>query len=56
MKLETLLPVFNHLPKMEFPGGLLTGDNAGTLELEIKGSHTANISGLFGGISMKYSQ
>jgi len=38
------------LPKMEFPGGLLTGDNAGTLNFsKIKGSHTAMKSGLIAG-------
>jgi len=38
------------LPKMEFPGGLLVGDNAGTLVFsKIKGSHTAMKSGLIAG-------
>jgi electron-transferring-flavoprotein dehydrogenase len=38
------------LPKMEFPGGLLVGDNAGTLNFsKIKGSHTAMKSGLIAG-------
>jgi len=38
------------LPKMEFPGGLLIGDNAGTLVFsKIKGSHTAMKSGLIAG-------
>ena len=38
------------LPKMEFPGGLLTGDNAGTLNFsKIKGSHTAIKSGQIAG-------
>ena len=38
------------LPKMEFPGGLLAGDNAGTLNFsKIKGSHTAMKSGLIAG-------
>jgi electron-transferring-flavoprotein dehydrogenase len=38
------------LPKMEFPGGLLIGDNAGTLNFsKIKGSHTAMKSGLIAG-------
>ncbi|MGQ9426958.1 electron transfer flavoprotein-ubiquinone oxidoreductase [Gilvimarinus sp. F26214L] len=35
------------LPKMTFPGGLLIGDNAGTLNFaKIKGSHTAMKSGM----------
>ena len=35
------------LPKMEFPGGLLIGCNAGTLNFaKIKGSHTAMKSGM----------
>ena len=35
---------------MEFPGGLLIGDNAGTLNFsKIKGSHTAMKSGLIAG-------
>jgi electron-transferring-flavoprotein dehydrogenase len=34
-------------PKMSFPGGLLIGDNAGTLNFQkIKGSHTAMKSGM----------
>ena len=38
------------LPKMEFPGGLLTGCNAGTLIFsKIKGSHTAMKSGIVAG-------
>jgi len=38
------------LPKMEFPGGLLTGDNAGTMNFsKIKGSHTAIKSGQIAG-------
>ena len=38
------------LPKMEFPGGLLVGDNAGTLIFsKIKGSHTAMKSGAIAG-------
>ena len=38
------------LPKMEFPGGLLAGDNAGTLNFsKIKGSHTAIKSGQIAG-------
>ena len=38
------------LPKMEFPGGLLVGDNAGTLVFsKIKGSHTAMKSGAVAG-------
>ena len=38
------------LPKMEFPGGLLIGDNAGTLNFsKIKGSHTAMKSGSIAG-------
>lgn len=36
-------------PKMSFPGGLLLGDNAGTLNFaKIKGSHTAMKSGMIG--------
>ena len=35
------------LPRMTFPGGLLIGDNAGTLNFaKIKGSHTAMKSGM----------
>ena len=35
------------LPSMEFPGGVLVGDNAGTLNFsKIKGSHTALKSGI----------
>lgn len=35
------------LPKMTFPGGLLVGDNAGTLNFsKIKGTHTAMKSGM----------
>ena len=38
------------LPKMSFPGGLLIGDNAGTLNFsKIKGSHTAMKSGTIAG-------
>jgi electron-transferring-flavoprotein dehydrogenase len=38
------------LPKMSFPGGLLIGDNAGTLNFsKIKGSHTAMKSGIIAG-------
>ncbi|MFT4938598.1 MAG: electron-transferring-flavoprotein dehydrogenase [Paraglaciecola sp.] len=38
---------FNSLPKMTFPGGLLIGCNAGTLNFaKIKGNHTAMKSGL----------
>ena len=38
------------LPKMDFPGGLLVGDNAGTLNFsKIKGSHTAMKSGILAG-------
>ena len=38
------------LPKMEFSGGLLVGDNAGTLIFsKIKGSHTAMKSGILAG-------
>jgi len=37
----------NSLPKMEFPGGLLIGCDAGTLNAaKIKGSHTAMLSGM----------
>ncbi|BFM11570.1 electron transfer flavoprotein-ubiquinone oxidoreductase [Simiduia litorea] len=36
-------------PKMSFPGGLLVGDNAGTLNFaKIKGTHTAMKSGMVG--------
>jgi len=38
---------FNSLPKMHFPGGLLIGCDAGTLNsVKIKGNHTAMKSGL----------
>ena len=38
------------LPKMEFSGGLIVGDNAGTLVFsKIKGSHTAMKSGIIAG-------
>jgi len=38
---------YNALPKMTFPGGLLIGCNAGTLNFaKIKGTHTAMKSGL----------
>ena len=38
---------FQSRPKMNFPGGLLIGDNAGTLNFpRIKGTHTAMKSGL----------
>lgn len=38
---------FNALPKMHFPGGLLVGCNAGTLNFaKIKGVHTAMKSGM----------
>ena len=38
---------FNALPKMHFPGGLLVGCNAGTLNVaKLKGVHTAMKSGL----------
>jgi electron-transferring-flavoprotein dehydrogenase len=44
------------LPKMDFPGGLLVGDNAGTLNFsKIKGSHTAMKSGILAGEHI-YSQ
>ncbi|MDN5873741.1 MAG: electron transfer flavoprotein-ubiquinone oxidoreductase, partial [Sinobacteraceae bacterium] len=37
----------NSLPKMSFPGGLLVGDNAGTLNFsKIKGNHPAMKSGM----------
>ncbi|MEX0603426.1 MAG: electron transfer flavoprotein-ubiquinone oxidoreductase [Marinobacter sp.] len=40
---------FNSLPKMSFPGGLILGCDAGTLNSsKIKGSHTAMKSGLLG--------
>ena len=38
---------YNSLPKMTFPGGLLVGCNAGTLNFaKIKGNHTAMKSGM----------
>ena len=38
---------FNSLPKMHFPGGLLIGCDAGTLNsVKIKGNHTAMKSGM----------
>lgn len=38
---------FNALPKMTFPGGIVTGCNAGTLNFsKIKGTHTAMKSGM----------
>jgi len=38
------------LPKLDFPGGLLIGDNAGMLNFsKIKGSHTAMKSGIIAG-------
>ena len=38
---------FQSRPKMDFPGGLLVGDNAGTLNFpRIKGTHTAMKSGM----------
>ena len=38
---------YNSLPKMQFPGGLLIGCDAGTLNsVKIKGNHTAMKSGL----------
>lgn len=41
---------FNSLPKMVFPGGLLIGCNAGTLNFsKIKGTHTAMKSGMLAG-------
>ncbi|WP_431689075.1 electron transfer flavoprotein-ubiquinone oxidoreductase [Hahella sp. NBU794] len=40
---------FNSLPKQSFPGGLLLGCDAGTLNFsKIKGSHTAMKSGMLG--------
>nr|WP_262411539.1 electron transfer flavoprotein-ubiquinone oxidoreductase [Halomonas utahensis] len=40
---------YNSLPKMSFPGGLLLGCDAGTLNSsKIKGSHTAMKSGMLG--------
>ncbi len=39
----------NSLPKMTFPGGLIVGCNAGTLNFsKIKGNHTAMKSGMIG--------
>lgn len=44
---------FNSLPKMTFPGGLLLGCDAGTLDFsKIKGTHTAMKSGLLGAESV----
>ncbi|PAV24925.1 electron transfer flavoprotein-ubiquinone oxidoreductase [Tamilnaduibacter salinus] len=44
---------YNSLPKMTFPGGLLLGCDAGTLNSsKIKGSHTAMKSGILGGESV----
>ena len=38
------------LPKLDFPGGILIGDNAGMLNFsKIKGSHTAMKSGIIAG-------
>ncbi len=43
----------NSLPKMEFPGGLLVGCDAGTLNpAKIKGSHTAMRSGMLAAESL----
>lgn len=40
---------FNSLPRMSFPGGLVVGCNAGTLNFsKIKGTHTAMKSGMIG--------
>ncbi|WP_133469725.1 electron transfer flavoprotein-ubiquinone oxidoreductase [Paraglaciecola marina] len=44
---------FNSLPKMTFPGGLLVGCEAGTLNFaKIKGNHTAMKSGLLAAESL----
>lgn len=44
---------FNSLPKMTFPGGLLLGCDAGTLNFaKIKGNHTAMKSGLLAAESL----
>jgi len=44
---------FNSLPKMTFPGGLLVGCDAGTLNFaKIKGNHTAMKSGLIAAESL----
>lgn len=44
---------FNSLPKMTFPGGLLVGCDAGTLNFaKIKGNHTAMKSGLLAAESL----
>lgn len=41
---------FNALPKMTFPGGIVAGCNAGTLNFsKIKGTHTAMKSGMLAG-------
>ena len=43
----------NSLPKMTFPGGLLIGCDAGTLNsAKIKGSHTAMRSGMLAAESL----
>ena len=43
----------NSLPRMAFPGGLLIGDDAGTLNAaKIKGSHTAMKSGMLAAESL----
>ena len=44
---------FNSLPKMTFPGGLIVGCNAGTLNFsKIKGTHTAMKSGMIAAEAM----
>lgn len=44
---------FNSLPKMTFPGGLVVGCNAGTLNFsKIKGTHTAMKSGMLAAEAM----
>ena len=46
----------NSLPKMSFPGGLIIGCDAGTLNAaKIKGSHTAMRSGMLAAESLMES-
>ena len=44
---------YQSIPKMHFPGGLLVGDDAGTMNFpRIKGTHTAMKSGMIGAESI----
>ena len=44
---------YQSIPKMHFPGGLLVGDDAGTMNFpRIKGTHTAMKSGMIGAESV----